>query len=414
MLRKNTEKKTIKRYEKSKLKKEYISKSKKYVANTYERFDLVLELGKGAELKDIEGKKYIDLGSGIGVNSIGYGNKNWINAVSNQLKTLQHASNLYYTKPYIYLAEKLCTITKYDKVFFCNSGAEANESAIKLARKYSFNKYSNHDNKYKRNKIVTLKNSFHGRTMAAISATGQDIFHNFFFPFLEGFSFAEAGNYEDTVEKLKDNACAVMMELIQGEGGVIPLNKEYVQKVRDYCEKNDILFIADEVQTGAGRTGKFLCSEHFGIKPDITTLAKGLGGGLPIGAMLMNKKCSDVFAKGDHASTFGANPAVAAGALEVLDIIDKKLLKEVEKKSKYIKDKLSKLDNIESVDGIGLMLGIKLKDELNTKAIAEKCISKGVIPLTAKNKIRLLPPLTITYKELEKAVSILCECIENK
>ncbi|MEI0538947.1 aspartate aminotransferase family protein [Brachyspira pulli] len=396
--------------EKSKLKKEYINNSKKYVANTYARFDLVLESGKNATLKDIEGKEYIDLGSGIGVNSIGYGNKNWINTVTNQIKTLQHTSNLYYNKPYIDLAKKLCSITKYDKVFFCNSGAEANEAAIKCARKYSFNKYAQ-NGEYKRNKIVTLKNSFHGRTMATISATGQEVFHNFFFPFLEGFSFAEANNYEDTIEKLQDNACAVMMELIQGEGGVIPLDKEYVLKVKEYCEKNDILFIVDEVQTGVGRTGKFLCSEHFGFKPDITTLAKGLGGGLPIGAMLMDKKCSDVFIPGDHASTFGANPVVASGALEVLNTIDKDLLKEVTKKSKYIKSQLMKLDNVVSVDGIGLMLGIGLKEGLNAREIVEKCISKGAIPLTAKNKIRLLPPLTISDKELEKAVSILCECL---
>ena len=396
--------------EKSKLKKEYINNSKKYVANTYARFDLVLESGKNATLKDIEGKEYIDLGSGIGVNSIGYGNKNWINTVTNQIKTLQHTSNLYYNKPYIDLAKKLCSITKYDKVFFCNSGAEANEAAIKCARKYSFNKYAQ-NGEYKRNKIVTLKNSFHGRTMATISATGQEVFHNFFFPFLEGFSFAEANNYDDTIEKLQDNACAVMMELIQGEGGVIPLDKEYVLKVKEYCEKNDILFIVDEVQTGVGRTGKFLCSEHFGFKPDITTLAKGLGGGLPIGAMLMDKKCSDVFVPGDHASTFGANPVVAAGALEVLNSIDKDLLKEVSKKSKYIKSQLMKLDNVVSVDGIGLMLGIGLKEGLNAREIVEKCISKGAIPLTAKNKIRLLPPLTISDKELEKAISILCECL---
>ncbi|ADG70643.1 aspartate aminotransferase family protein [Brachyspira murdochii] len=408
---KKTNKQNTENNDKSKLKKEYINNSKKYVANTYARFDLVLESGNGAKLKDIEGKEYIDLGSGIGVNSIGYGNKSWINAVNSQAKTLQHTSNLYYTKPYIDLAKKLCSITKYDKVFFCNSGAEANEAAIKCARKYSFDKYANDDKEYKRNKIVTLKNSFHGRTMATLSATGQEVFHNYFFPFLEGFSFAEANNYEDTVSKLEDNACAVMMELIQGEGGVIPLDKEYVQKIKKYCEENDILFIADEVQTGVGRTGKFLCSEHFGIKPDITTLAKGLGGGLPIGAMLMNKTCSNVFNNGDHGSTFGANPIAASGALEVLNIIDKDLLKEVSKKSKYIKDKLMKLDNVESVDGIGLMLGIKLKEGLNAKEIVEKCISKGAIPLTAKTKIRLLPPLTITDKELEKAVSILCECI---
>ena len=403
--------KTNKKAKDSKIKKEYINNSKKYVANTYARFDLVLQSGKGATLKDVDGKEYIDLGSGIGVTSIGYGNKNWINTVTKQLKTLQHTSNLYYNKPYIELAKKLCTITKYDKVFFCNSGAESNEAAIKCARKYSFNKYGKDEN-YKRTNIVTLKNSFHGRTMATISATGQDVFHNFFFPFLQGFLFAEANNYEDTISKLQDNACAIIVELIQGEGGVIPLDKTYVKKIKEYCEKNDILFIVDEIQTGVGRTGKFLCSEHFGIKPDIVTLAKGLGGGLPIGAVLMNKKCSDVFVAGDHGTTFGANPVVAAGALEVIKTIDKNLLKNnVEKKSKYIKKKLSKLSNVVSVDGIGLMLGIGLKEGLKSREIVEKCIENGAVPLTAKNKIRLLPPLTITDKELEKAVNVLCKCI---
>lgn len=390
------------------LKKEYIKKSKKYVADTYARFDLLLESGKGCRLKDIEGKEYIDLGSGIGVNSLGYNNKNWIKAVNNQLNKLQHTSNLYYNKPYIELAQKLCSITKFDKVFFSNSGAEANEAAIKCVRKYSFLKYGKEAERYN---IVSLKNSFHGRTMATISATGQDMFHNYFFPFLEGFLFAEANNFEDTASKLKNKACAIIMELLQGEGGVIPLNKEYVKKVREYCDKNDILMIIDEVQTGAGRTGKFLCSEHYNLKADIVTLAKGLGGGLPIGATLMNKKCSDTFKAGDHASTFGANPAICAGALEVLKTIDKKLLKDVIEKGKYIKKSLIKLDNVKSVDGIGLMLGIELKESLNAREIVEKCITKGIIPLTAKNKIRLLPPLTISKKDLDKAVDILKECL---
>ena len=391
---------------KNNIKKEYIKKSKKYVANTYARFDLLLESGNGSKLKDSDGKEYIDLGSGIGVNSLGYNNKNWIKAINNQLNKLQHTSNLYYNKPYIELAEKLCSITKFDKVFFANSGAEANESAIKCARKYSFVKYGKG-----RSNIVSLKNSFHGRTMATISATGQDVFHNFFFPFLEGFLFAEANNLEDAISKLKNNSCAIIMELIQGEGGVIPLNKEYVKAVREYCDKNDILIIIDEVQTGVGRTGKFLCSEHYNLKADIITLAKGLGGGLPIGAMLMNKKCSDTFTAGDHASTFGANPVICSGALEVIKTLDKNFLKEITKKGKYIKDNLKKLDNVKSVDGIGLMLGIELKEGLNAREIVEKCISKGIIPLTAKNKIRLLPPLNISKKDLEKAIGILSEVL---
>lgn len=394
---------------KNNIKKEYIKKSKKYVANTYARFDLLLELGNGSKLKDSDGKEYIDLGSGIGVNSLGYNNKNWIKAINNQLNKLQHTSNLYYNKPYIELAEKLCNITKFDKVFFANSGAEANESAIKCSRKYSFIKYGKNAKRYN---IVSLKNSFHGRTMATISATGQDVFHNFFFPFLEGFLFAEANNLEDTISKLKNNSCAIIMELIQGEGGVIPLNKEYVKAVREYCDKNDILIIIDEVQTGVGRTGKFLCSEHYNLKADIITLAKGLGGGLPIGAMLMNKKCSDTFTAGDHASTFGANPVICSGALEILKTLDKNFLKEITKKGKYIKDNLKKLDNVKSVDGIGLMLGIELKEGLNAREIVEKCISKGIIPLTAKNKIRLLPPLNISKKDLEKAIRILSEVLK--
>ena len=395
---------------KNNIKKEYIKKSKKYVANTYARFDLLLESGNGSKLKDFDGKEYIDLGSGIGVNSLGYNNKNWIKAINNQLNKLQHTSNLYYNKPYIELAEKLCSITKFDKVFFANSGAEANEAAIKCARKYSFIKYGKNAKRYN---IVSLKNSFHGRTMATISATGQDVFHNFFFPFLEGFLFAEANNLKDTISKLKNNSCAIIMELIQGEGGVIPLNKEYVKAVREYCDKNDILIIIDEVQTGVGRTGKFLCSEHYNLKADIITLAKGLGGGLPIGAMLMNKKCSDTFTAGDHASTFGANPVICSGALEILKTLDKNFLKEITEKGKYIKDNLKKLDNVKSVDGIGLMLGIELKEGLNAREIVEKCISKGIIPLTAKNKIRLLPPLNISKKDLEKAIKILVEVLKQ-
>lgn len=390
------------------LQKEYIKKSKRYLANTYARFDLLLESGNGSKLYDTNKKEYIDLGSGIGVNSLGYQNKNWIKSVISQLNKLQHTSNLYYNKPYIELAKKLCAITKFDKVFFANSGAEANEAAIKCARKYSFLKYGKEAKRYN---IVSLKNSFHGRTMATISATGQDIFHNFFFPFLEGFLFTEANDLEDTISKLKNNSCAIIMELIQGEGGVIPLNKEYVKAVREYCNKNDILMIIDEVQTGVGRTGKFLCSEHFNLKADIITLSKGLGGGLPIGAMLMNKKCSDTFTLGDHASTFGGNPVVCSGALEVINTMDKNTLKEIVKKGKYIKNNLIKLDNVKSINGIGLMLGVELKEGLNAREIVEKCISKGVIPLTAKNKIRLLPPLTISQKDLSKAIDILKECL---
>ena len=377
-------------------------KDKKYVLGTYGRYDLLIVRGAGAECEDETGKKYIDLGSGIGVNALGYCDGGWIKAVEEQLETLQHTSNLYYTAPCALLAEALCERTLYKKASFCDSGAEANEAAIKTARKYSFDKYG-----AGRDKIITLNKSFHGRTMATLTATAQEAMHNYFFPFNEGFVYCDKD-----IEEIKKHkgVCAVMLEFIQGEGGVIPMDKNFAAQVYEYCAANDILFIADEVQTGVGRTGRFLCSEHYGIKPDITTLAKGLGGGLPIGAMLAGEKCESVMGAGTHGSTFGGNPVVCAGGRYVLSRIDDKLLSEVKEKGEYIKSRLSGVKGVKSVSGLGLMLGIELARKKAADVVKE-CISRGVIPLTAKDKVRLLPPLVITMEQLEKAVDVLARVI---
>ena len=377
-------------------------KDRQYILGTYGRFDLHIVRGKGSVCEDEQGKKYIDLGSGIGVNSLGYCDDGWVKAVEEQLETLQHTSNLYYTSPGALLAEALCSRTGYSKVFFCNSGAEANEAAIKTARKYSFNKYGQG-----RNKIITLNKSFHGRTMATLTATAQEAMHNFFFPFNEGFEYCEK-DIEDI--KSRQGVCAVMLEFIQGEGGVIPLDKHFVEQVYDYCKSNDILFIADEVQTGVGRTGRFLCSEHYGVKPDVTTLAKGLGGGLPIGAMLAGEKCEGVMGAGTHGSTFGGNPVVCAGGRYVLSRLTDEFLGEVREKGELVKELLSGAKGVKSVSGLGLMLGIEL-EEKKASDVVKECINRGVIPLTAKEKVRLLPPLIITKEELKKAVGILKEVI---
>lgn len=380
---------------------------KKYVTNTYNRYDLEITEGMGVNCYDIDGKEYIDLSSGIGVNSLGFCDMGWVASVTQQVCKLNHTSNLFYSQPCALLAKALCERTGYEKVFFANSGAEANEGAIKTARKYSFDKYGKD-----RNKIITLINSFHGRTVTTLAATGQDVFHNYFYPFTEGFEYAIANDF-DSVKKLVDkNVCAIMMELVQGEGGVIALDKDFVVNVAKLCEANDILLIIDEVQTGVGRTGKFLASEHFGIKPDITTLAKGLGGGLPIGAVLAREKCADTLGYSMHGTTFGGNPIVCAGANYVLARIDEDFLFSVEQKGEYFKEKLLQIDGIEDVSGLGLMLGLKLTNKKSSDIVKEG-IKKGVIMLTAKEKVRLLPPLVITYDEIDKAVAIIKSLIEN-
>ena len=385
-----------------------IEQFNKHVMPTYGRYDLVLEKGENRTATDENGKQYIDFGSGIGTNSLGFCNENWVNAVCGQVKAVQHASNYYYTKVQADFAEKLCNITGYSKVFFGNSGAEANECAIKLARKYSFDKYGKG-----RHNIITLVNSFHGRTLCTLSATGQDTFHNYFFPFVEGFIYVNANDIDDLRAKLDDTVCAVMFEYIQGEGGVVPLSQDFVDEIFDLCAKKDVLTIADEVQTGVGRTGKFLAGDNFGHKADISTLAKGIAGGIPMGACLANEKCADVLEKGTHGSTFGGNPIACAGGNAVLDFIsDEKNQKEVAEKGKYLREKLLEISEIASVDGMGLMLGAALKTK-SASDVVKAALDNGLLLLTAKEKVRFLPPLTITYEEIDKGISILKDILEK-
>lgn len=371
-----------------------------YVMHTYGRYNLAIDHGKGAICYDPAGKSYIDFTSGIGVNSLGFADEGWVAAVTAQLNKLQHISNLYYTEPCVLAAKLICEKSGMKKVFFGNSGAEANEGVIKAARKYSFQKYGEG-----RSKIVALENSFHGRTMAALSATGQNVYHNFFFPFVDGFVFAKANDTEDTLSKLTDDVCAVMMELVQGEGGVMPLEKEYVQAVYAACQERDILFIVDEVQTGVGRTGTFYSYQQFGIQPDLVSSAKGLGGGLPIGAVLFGEKTQDTLIPGDHGSTFGGNPVVCAGAVEVLKRMDDTFLQNVTAKGRHMREEIGKMPHVTSVAGMGMMLGIEL--DIDVKPVVTALMENGLLVLTAKHKMRLLPPLNIAQTELEKGLSIL-------
>ena len=371
-----------------------------YIIHSYGRFPVLLTKGKGATVQDDTGKTYIDFTSGIGVNALGFCDDNWVQAVSAQLQSLQHTSNLYYTEPCIQAAKLLCEKSGMKKVFFGNSGAEANEGVIKAARKYSFLKYG-----ASRNKIIALQNSFHGRTMAALSATGQDAYHNFFFPFVDGFVFAKANYFADILSKMTDDVCAVILETVQGEGGVVPLDKEYVQAVAKACKEKDILLIVDEVQTGMGRTGSLFSYQQFGIQPDLVSCAKGLGGGLPIGAVLFGEKTETVFVPGDHGSTFGGNPVVCAGAVHILNTMDEAFLQDVQKKGAYLKEKIEKMPHVQNVAGLGMMLGIQL--DVEAKPVINALLEAGLLVLSAKTKIRLLPPLTITQEELDKGLTIL-------
>lgn len=383
--------------------------AQKYVMNTYARKPICLVSGKGATCYDENQKKYIDFGSGIGVNALGYCDEDWSAAVAKQSQRLQHTSNLYFTQPMTKVAESLCLKSGYAKVFFGNSGAEANEGAIKLARKYSLDKYGEAK---QRHKIISLVNSFHGRTITTLAATGQAVFHQSFHPFTTGFDYAQANDFADLVAKLDDSVCAVMLEFIQGEGGVNPLNQAYVKEVFALCQSKDILVIADEVQTGVGRTGKFLASEHYGVQPDITTLAKGLGGGLPIGAFLCNEKLADCFQYGDHGTTFGGNPVVCAGAQVVLEKVDESLLQSVLAKETLIRETLEACPEVVQIDGLGLMLGIQLKEK-QASAVLDACLAAGLIVLTAKDKIRLLPPLNISEIELKTGLTILLNVLNH-
>ncbi len=381
------------------------SDDKKFIANTYNRFDLQIVKGNGSIFYDENGKEYIDLGTGIAVNTFGFCDKEWIDAVEKQLEVFQHTSNLYYSEPCVKLAELLSKKTGCKKVFFGNSGAEANECAIKAARKYAENKG------VKNGVILTLVNSFHGRTVTTLAATGQDVFHNDFLPLTNGFVYAKANDIADLEKKVNDNpVIAIMFETIQGEGGVLPLEKDFVEKINEIAKEKDILMIADEVQTGNGRTGKLYGYMNYGITPDIVTTAKGLGGGLPIGATMLFDKCENVFDFGSHGSTFGGNPAVCAGAVNVLSRIDDELLKSVKEKSDYIFNELNGAKGVKSVSGMGLMIGVET--EKDSGEVLKKCLENGVSVLKAKNKIRLLPALNIPFDLLKKAVSVLKSACE--
>lgn len=379
---------------------------KQYIANTYARFPVELVSGKGAILKDSEGKEYIDLGAGIAVNIFGVADDEWLAAVTNQLSSLTHTSNLYFTEPCSTLAKMLCERTGMKKAFFGNSGAEANECAIKVARRYAFDKYGDESH----STIITLKNSFHGRTIATLTATGQDGYHTHFGPFVEGFVYAEANNAESVRKLAEENNCvAIMMELVQGEGGVCKLDKEFVDEVKKIAEEKDMLIIIDEVQTGNGRTGTLYTFQQYDLMPDIVTTAKGIGGGLPIGVAMLGEKVENVLIPGSHGTTFGGNPVCCAGACNILSRIDDELLSEVRAKSAYIFEEFEGATGVKSVSGLGLMIGIET--EKDAKEIVNACLQKGVLVLTAKTKIRLLPPLNIGWDELKKAVSILKEII---
>ena len=378
----------------------------KFVAPTYGRFNVELTKGKGSTLYDENGKEYIDFGSGIGVTAFGIADEEWKKAVINQLDKLQHTSNLYYTAPCAELAKLLCEKTGMKKVFFSNSGAEANEGAIKYARKYSFDKYGEG-----RSTIITLVNSFHGRTITTLAATGQDSFHTHFAPFTPGFKYCPANDI-DTIKKMAtDDVCAIMFECVQGEGGVLNLEESFVKEIEKLAKEKDILMVVDEVQTGNGRTGKYFAYMNFGIDPDIVSTAKGLAGGLPMGAVLFGEKVESHITAGSHGSTFGGNPVAAAGAVSIVERIDDEFMKTVFEKSEYIIKFLKSVNGVKSISGMGLMLGIETGKD--AKEVVNDCLEKGLLVLTAKTKIRLLPALNISYEEIDKGLNILKEVIEK-
>lgn len=372
-----------------------------YIAHTYGRFPVTLIKGKGSIALADDGTEYIDMATGIAVNTFGYCDDVWVSAVAEQLMELQHTSNLYYTGPCARLAQILCERTGMSKVFFSNSGAEANECAIKVARKYAADKYGK-----ERNKILTLRNSFHGRTITTLSATGQDVFHNDFLPLTEGFDYVEANNIADLEEKVQSgNVAAIMFELVQGEGGVMPLTQEFVDRIFELSAEYDIITIADEVQTGNGRTGELYAYMNYDVTPDIFSTAKGLGGGLPLGATVLSDKVSEVLSAGDHGSTFGGNPVCCAGAISILNRLDDELLAEVKAKSEYIIKELTSCEGVKAVDGMGLMLGVTTVRPVDE--VVKECMDKGLLVIKAKQKLRLLPALNIEWETLKEAVEII-------
>ena len=381
------------------------ARDKTYVAGTYARFPVTIVSGKGSVVYDENGKRYIDMGSGIGVTAFGISDDKWVEAVTDQLSRVQHMSNLYYTEPCGKLAELLCRRTGMKKVFFSNSGAEANECAIKVARKYAAEKKG--DDHYT---IVTLENGFHGRTLTTLAATGQEHYHELFQPLTPGFVHTPANDVEKFFETVKAHKVAgILLECVQGEGGVNVLTKEFVHAVADYAKENDIVLMIDEVQTGNGRTGTLYAYMQYGISPDVVSTAKGIGGGLPLGATLLSEKVESVLGFGDHGSTYGGNPVSCAGGYSVVSRLDDDFLSEVRKKSEYVFGELSGADGVKSVSGMGLMIGIET--EKPAGEIVKRCVEKGVLCLTAKHKVRLLPALNIPEDVLKEAIGILKEAI---
>ena len=386
------------------------SLDKENVLGTYGRFDVVIDHGKGATLYSPEGREYIDFASGIGVNSLGYCNANWIEAISAQAAKLQHVSNLYYTEPCVRLAGAMKARTGMSKVFFANSGAESNEGMIKLARKYSYDKYGKG-----RSTVISLINSFHGRTVTTLAATGQDVFHDFFFPFTEGFKYVPANDLSALREAVTDDVCAIMFELVQGEGGVLPLNQDFVAGIDALCREKDLLMLVDEVQTGVGRTGTLFAFQQFGIMPDAVSFAKGIGGGLPLGGFMVGEKAEKTLGPGTHATTFGGNPVCCAGALTVLDTLDEAMLTEVREKGQYIRDKITAMGSpyIGDVRGLGLMIGATVKGTTH-RELAARMIESGLLILTAgSDSLRMLPPLVISYEEIDKGLEIFKKAVSE-
>ena len=375
-----------------------------YVMHSYGRFQVAIDYGKGATVWAVDGKEYIDFSAGIGVCSLGYGDPGWVEAVSTQAAKLGHISNLFYTEPYAKVAQKLCVRTGMSNVMFGNSGAEANEAMIKLARKYSFDRYGKG-----RGTVITLRNSFHGRTITTLAATGQDKFHNSFFPFTEGFRYADANDLDSVEAVAGHDVCAVMMELVQGEGGVLPLDLEFVQKVAELCAKRDWLLLVDEVQSGMGRTGSLFAFQQYHIQPDVVSFAKGIAGGLPFGGIMANEKCREVFSPGTHGTTFGGNPVAAAAACHVLDRMDDAFLAQVKEKGAYLRQAIEamELPCLGKTRGLGMMIGIDVVGEQTNSQLAAKLIESGLLILTAGPGLRLLPPLTITQEEMDKGLSIM-------
>ncbi len=386
--------------------KEDIKKlDQEYIVHTYGRSELYADHAKGALVYDVDGKEYVDFGSGIGVASLGYCNDDWLAAVTEQAGKLQHISNLYYHEPMVLLAKALCERSGFKKAFFCNSGAEANECAIKVARKYGSSKSPS------KTKVITLEDSFHGRTIQTLTATGQDDMHKFFGPFSQGFAYVKGGDVEALKAAADDDTCAIMMEVIQGEGGVNVMDEEFVKCAAALCAEHDALLIIDEVQTGIGRTGKFFAFENYGVEPDLVTFAKGIGAGLPMGGVLFNDKTQEVLQPGDHGTTFGANPVVCAGALKVLEKMTDEFMAEIKEKGDYLMEELSKIPGVKDLSGIGLMMGFNIEGK-EPADVANACLEKGLVVLTAHGKVRLLPPLVITKEDIDRGLAVIKEVAE--